>query len=568
MDALNSNRGSRMVEFMETLKVPEGMLLGSALTMRPWQRDIIHAVYDPVHRHTCSQAGSCASCKSRSCLRIVRKSTFSVGKKNGKTPLISGLALGHLCGPEAKGNEQVYSAAFDRDQAAITHRYMSQMVYMDEELADTLVIRESRKEIFCPSNGSIFKALSSEVKGKHGLGPAVLIFDELAQFGPDRTFYDTLQQGRGAHAEPILWIISTQADDDLAVLSQEIDYGLKVESGEIHDPTVRCFLFTTPMTISENGKETGIDIHDPAMWKLSNPALGDFLNVADMEEQSRTAKNMPSAEATFRNLRLNQRVSAATHFISPSIWRACGEEVDLGNLEDRRVRGGLDLSGKNDLTALVFDAEDEDGVHDILSFFWVPGEGLKEKEKRDRAPYCTWRDQGFIEAKPGKTIDYGWVARKIAKLNGILDIEWLRFDRWRIADLQRELVDAGVDCWIEGIDWTPPGPDEIVRKPMPDGLRLIPHGQGFKDMNPAIERLEDLLVEQKVRHGNHPVLTYCVSNIRIAKDPAGNRKFDKLRSTGRIDGGQALAMAVAPHWQECSQESVYETRGMSSLMGD
>jgi phage terminase large subunit-like protein len=28
------------------------------------------------------------------------------------------------------------------------------------------------------------------------------------------------------------------------------------------------------------------------------------------------------------------------------------------------------------------------------------------------------------------------------------------------------------------------------------------------------------------------------------KDPAGNRKFDKIKSTGRIDGLVALAMAL------------------------
>jgi phage terminase large subunit-like protein len=529
-----SNRGQAMIDFIETLRVPEGMHQGSSLVLRPWQRDKIKAVYDPVQLESCEHGMDCGKCAAKGtlCLRIVRKAIFSVAKKNGKTPLVSGLALGHLVGPEAKSNEQIFSGAFDRDQSGIVFRYMSQMVYMDEELSDLLVIRESKKEIYSKENGSVFKALSSEIKGKHGLGPAVLIMDELAQFGADRTFYDTLIQGRGAHAEPILWIISTQAADDLAVLSQEIDYGLKVESGEIHDPTVRCFLFSIPMD-NEN-------IHDPEVWALANPALGDFLNAADMEEAARTAKNMPSAEANFRNLRLNQRIDGAAHFISPSIWKACGGEVDLGTFEDRECHGGLDLSAKNDLTALVFEAENDDGVHDVLCYFWTPEDGLRERERRDKAPYCLWRDQGFLDAKPGKTIDYGWVARKIGKLNGILRIAWIRFDRWRIADLQRELIDAGVDCWIEGIDWSPDSKD-----PMPDGLRLIPHGQGFKDMNPVVEITEDLLVEQRIRHGNHPVLTYCASNVRIQKDPAGNRKFDKLKSTGRIDGLVALGMALA-----------------------
>jgi len=536
-----------MIQFMETLRVPEGMLAGTPLTQRPWQREIINGVYGLVHADTCGMNGDCEACINRNCIRIARKAIFSVAKKNGKSPLVSALALAHLCGPEAKQNEQIFSGAFDRDQASLVHRYMSQMIYADEELSDTLIVRESRKEIFCPANGSLYRALSSEVKGKHGLGPAVLIMDELAQFGPDRTFYDTLQQGQGAHAEPILWIISTQAASDLAVLSEEIDYGLKCESGEIDDPTVRCFLFTTPESIGEGKDAVKVDPFDPENWKASNPALGDFLSMADMEGQARMARNMPSAEGNFRNLRLNQRIDGAKHWISPTIWAKCAGEVDLGVFEDHECHGGLDLSAKNDLTALVFEAEDNDGVHHLLCYFWTPEDGLREREIRDKTHYCTWRDQGFLEVKPGKTIDYRWVARRLATLKTVLQIAWIRFDRWRIADFQRAMIDEGVDCWIEGVDWSFPSKEHAGKwAQMPDGLRLIPHGQGFKDMNPTVEHFEDLLVEEKIRHGGNPVLTYCVSNIRIQSDPAGNRKFDKLKSSGRIDGGVAAAMALSP----------------------
>jgi phage terminase large subunit-like protein len=414
------------------------------------------------------------------------------------------------------------------------------MIYMDEELADTLIVRESRKEIYCPANGSLYKALSSEVKGKHGFGPAVLFMDELAQFGADRVFFDTLQQGQGAHEEPLLGIISTQAADDLAVLSQEIDYGLKCESGEVDDPTVRCFLFTTPTTTGQGEDAKEVDPFNPENWSASNPALGDFLSLADMESKARTAKNMPSAEAGFRNLRLNQRIDAATHWISRTIWLQNGGEIDRAVFEDYPVRGGLDLSGKNDLSALVFVAENNDSIHHILPFFWCPKEGIKERGKRDGAPYQQWVDEGHLEATPGKTIDYRYIARKLGGLSGIMNIEWLRFDRWRIEDFQRAMIDEGVDCWIWGKDWK-----EENKLSKPSGICLIPHGQGFRDMNPSIEAAEDLLSEQRIRHGMNPVLTYCVSNVRISKDPAGNRKFDKLKATGRIDGAQAMVMSLS-----------------------
>lgn len=508
MIVYRSDRGERVIRFIETLRIPEGMHVGQPFRLRDWQKDIIRQVYGPVDEYG---------------RRVVRKVIYSVAKKNGKTPLVGGIALTHLCGPEAKRNEQLYSAAFERDQAAITFRYGRQMVEMDEELSAAVSVKAATKELVA-TNGSVFKALSSEVKGKHGIGPALLIFDELAQFGADRTFYDTLAQGRGAHEEPLMWIISTQAADDKALLSQEIDYGLKVMRGEVDDPTVKCFLFTTPPEV---------DILDEGAWLLSNPALGDFLSLADMREAARTAKAMPSAEAAFRNLRLNQRIDAAAHFITPDIWRANGGEVHKDRFREAKVFGGLDLSGKNDLTSLVYTAEDEEAFWDVLPFFWTPADSIRERSDRDKVPYKLWADQGHIEAVPGKVIDYAYVARAIQAHMTEMNIVAIKFDRYRIADLQRELVEIGVDAWIEGQD-----------KPIPGGLRLIPHGQGYKDMAPAVEVVEDLLVQERIRHGMHPVLTMCAANVRIQSDPAGNRKFDKIKSTGRIDGITAMSMAL------------------------
>ncbi|MHC1788535.1 terminase large subunit [Solidesulfovibrio sp.] len=543
----NPVRAQAVIDFIETLCIPEGMDTGKPFVLRPFQLEMVNEVYGPVDRRG---------------LLLTRKAIYSVGKKNGKTPFIAGLAIAHLCGPEAKRNQQLYSAAYGREQAAITYRYMRQMIEMDDELSQRLIVRASVKEIEDPVSGSVFKALSSETKGKHGLGPALLIFDELAQFGADRDFYDTLIQGRGAHEEPLLWIISTQAADDKAVLSQEIDYALKVKAGEIDDPTVKVFLYTTPKDA---------DLMDEEAWKLSNPALGDFLSEADMREAARTAKAMPSAEAGFRNLRLNQRCDAAAHFITPDVWKANGTPPDMVTFEDAPVTGGLDLSGKNDLTALIYTAQAEDKVWDVLPYFWTPADNLRDREDRDRVPYCLWRDQGFLNAVPGKTIDYRYVAKAIGEHRASMNIVGIKFDRWRIADLQRALVEEGVDAWIEGTDWSPPPKDHTgTWAPMPDGLRLIPHGQGFKDMSPAVEIVEDTLAEERMRHGMHPVLTMCAMNVRVQADPAGGRKFDKIKSTGRIDGLAALAMALNGATGSPPKKtgpSVYEERGFLTLGG-
>ena len=502
-------RGDRVVAFIETLKAPDGMLVGQPIRLRDWQKDVIHQVYDPVD----------ASGK-----RQCRQAIFTLARKNGKTAIVAGLCLAHLCGPEAIRNGQLYSVAFDREQAGIIFKYMAAMIYQDEELSQRLNIVESRKKIFDPISGSEYQALSAETHGKHGRSSSFIVFDELAQFGADRELYDIMMTSRGAHEEPLVWVISTQAASDAAVLSELIDYGKRVNAGELDDPKTKAFVFEVPMAD---------DPWDEANWIKSNPALGDFRSLDEMRETAARAKKMPSAEAAFRNLYLNQRVDGAAHFITPSVWKNSGGIPDESLFEDLPVYAGLDLSAKNDLTALVLTCRDGDGVWHVLPHFWCPEEGISERSDRDRTPYDLWARQGFLHTTPGKTVDYDFVAWRIKEFHEKMHIAGIKFDRWRIDDLIRSLKNAGVECWIDGKE-----------EPFDGGLRLIPHGQGYQDMNPAVEIVEDVLAEGKMRHGMHPVLTMCASNVRVQQDPSGNRKFDKIKSTGRIDGIVALAMAL------------------------
>ncbi|MBN8959092.1 MAG: terminase, partial [Rhizobiales bacterium] len=59
---------------------------------------------------------------------------------------------------------------------------------------------------------------------------------------------------------------------------------------------------------------------------------------------------------------------------------------------------------------------------------------------------------------------------------------------------------------------------------------------------------EGEILNGRLAHGNHPVMSMCAANAVVQTDPAGNRKLSKAKSSGRIDGMVALAMAmgVAP----------------------
>ncbi len=179
-----------------------------------------------------------------------------------------------------------------------------------------------------------------------------------------------------------------------------------------------------------------------------------------------------------------------------------------------------DLSARLDLTAFVLVGQNDRGAWQVQAHFWAPEKGLADRAKRDRAPYDVWARQGYITLTPGASVDYEIVARDLAEFVADLDLRGIAFDRWRMDVLAKELDRLGLV------------------------LPLEPWGQGFKDMSPALDSLEAELVNGRLAHGGNPVLTMCAANATTTKDPAGGRKLDKSRATGRIDGLQALAMAM------------------------
>jgi phage terminase large subunit-like protein len=313
----------------------------------------------------------------------------------------------------------------------------------------------------------------------------------------------------GSRVNPLMLIISTQAAEDIAPMSQLIDYGLRVKAREITDPSFHLSLHTAPIDDDPWILET---------WKKANPALDDFRSLEDVERQAQQAQRLPSLENAFRNLILNQRVAAEVRFMERAAWKACGDKPEIP--DGVQVYAALDLGSTKDMSALVLIYRDPYQIFHVKPFFWLPGD-VHARTDMDRVPYDTWARQGHLMATGEPGTDPAMIARKIAELNGHYRILGLAFDRWRIADLKREM--NAISCAVP----------------------LVEHGQGYKDMSPAVDILERLVVQKRIKHGNHPVLTWNAFNAVVVKDPAGSRKLDKSRSVGRIDGLIALAMAFA-----------------------
>lgn len=481
-------RGERVIAFIERYCiVPEGKLIGQPMKLDDFQKDFLLDVYD-------NPVGT-------------SRAILSIARKNGKTGLIAGILLAHLVGPEAVQNSQIVSGAMSREQAALVFSLSVKMINLNPALQDIVHIIPSGKRLIGTPCNVEYKALAAEGKTAHGLSPVLAILDEVGQVvGPRSDFVDAIVTSQGAHETPLLIAISTQAANDADLLSVWID-----DAATSGDPHIVCHVHTA---------ENDADIMDRAAWRAANPALGTFRSLDEMQRRAEEAARMPTSENTFRNLNLNQRVSTVSPFVSRNVWEASIMKDIRPSMIVGECFAGLDLSEKNDLTSLVIVGQDKDRDWLVFPFFWTPGKTLLDRAKRDRAPYDVWAKQGYLETTPTTSVEYDFVVLKIAELLSDFDVKAIAFDRWRIDVFKKEVDRIGLT------------------------LPLVKFGQGYRDMAPAIDTLETVLLNNRLRHGNHPVMTMCAANATVIKDSAGNRKIDKSKATGRMDGMVALTMAM------------------------
>lgn len=487
-------RGARVIRFCEQhLRVPEGALVGRPVRLADFQKRFITDVYD-------NPAGT-------------RRAYLSMARKNAKTSLVAFLVLAHLVGPEAKQNSQIVSGGLTRSQAALVFDLAVKCVRLNPKLARLVHIVDSLKRMRGLALATEYRALSAQAGAAHGLSPIVAILDEIGQIDAESSpFVEAIVTAQGAHAAPLLFAISTSARNDSAMLSIWLD-----DAKRSHDPTIVSHEYRAP---------DGCELSDRSAWAAANPALGLFRSEADLAAAAERAARLPSEEAQFRNLFLNQRIALESLFIAPTLWKENSAAPDLAVMRANRCAIGLDLSARGDLTAAVVAARDEDGdgaVH-LLPFVFTPLDSLGERSRRDRAPYEAWARDGFMIAVPGNTIEYEYVSGYLARELEALELEpaVVAFDRWRIKEFQRAAVDVGFGGAAE---WQP-----------------IP--QTFSGMSPRLESFEALLLQRRIRHGAHPLLTMAAANAITKVDPAGNRILNKERGRRRIDPLVAAVMAA------------------------
>ncbi len=369
---------TRVIQFIECLKIPEGAKVGQPMRLEPFQKQFIRDIYDNPHG--------------------TRKGYLTIARKNGKSALIACILLAHIVGPMAKQNSQVVSGARSRDQAALVWKLAQKMIDLCPELQQFCHVIPSQKVILGLPMNVEFKALSADGAKNMGISPVLAILDEVGQVqGPTDYFTDSITSSQGAHEDPLLLAISTQAPSDGDMWSIWIDDAIRSD-----DPHTVCHVYKA---------DDDCDLMDKEQWKKANPALGRFLSAKFLEGEMKRAERLPSETAKAMNLYLNMRVSLDELFVSPQIWKENNKAPDLGVMQAKGVHIGLDLSMRNDLTAAVLAASDDSGDIHLKTYAFSPRGGIEDRSRRDRVPYDQWAREGVIYAPPGDTLNYDMIAQ-------------------------------------------------------------------------------------------------------------------------------------------------------------
>lgn len=515
----DKNAADFAVNFIQCLSHTKGTWAGKPFDLIPWQEQIIRDLFGILKPNGYRQFNT---------------AYIEIPKKQGKSELAAAIALLLTC---ADGEEraEVYGCAADRQQASIVFEVAADMIRMCPSLSKRCKILSATKRIIYIPTNSFYQVLSAEAYSKHGFNIHGVVFDEL-HTQPNRKLFDVMTKGSGdARTQPLYFLITTAGTDTKSICYETHQKAKDILAGRKIDSTFYPVIY---------GADLNDDWTDPKVWKKANPSLGITVAIDKVKSACESAKQNPSEENSFRQLRLNQWVKQAVRWMPMEKWNACSDSVSDDALLGRICYGGLDLSSTTDITAfvLVFPPTEEDDRYIIKPYFWIPEENVDLRVKRDHVPYDLWERQGFLMTTEGNVVHYGFIEKFIETLGEKFHIKEIAFDRWGAVQMSQNLEAMG--------------------------FTVVPFGQGFKDMSPSTKELMKLVLEKRIVHGAHPVLSWMMDNIFIRTDPAGNIKPDKEKSTEKIDGAVATIMALDRAIRNSAlveSTSVYDERGIFVL---
>lgn len=531
--------------FSECLKHVKGKKGGQPFHLEPHQQ---------------AKTGCIFGWKQPNGLRRYREVFDYEPRKQGKTPWSAGIILYTMIHDPEHGID-AYSAASDKDQAAIVYQYIYGMILQEPLLKERLKVYTATKTVEYLERFAYYKVISAIPASKHGLTVHLAVIDE-THAHKNGELIDVLSTGTAARPQPL--IIHTTTADWLreSICNEKYEHACKVRDRVIDDPAFLPIIYEAVPPPDADTEELWWT--NEAVWKQANPNYGISVEPSYIRRECQRAVETPRLRNTFKRLHLNLRTGQDEAWFGLEVWDACYDPTfDVASLKGQPCFAGLDLASVSDLCALVlwFPAQKA-----VLPFFWLPKDTIQKRYDVAGVDYPLWVEQGYIRVTPGNVTDYDQIrlditsaveARKV-----IASARNLRADQVTDADLRPYLLlsdtynirEIAIDRWNS---------TQLQTQLGGDGLEVVPFGQGFASMSAPAKELERLLIAHELRQDGNPIMRWQAAHVATEQDAAGNVKPSKKRSGEKIDGFTSLTMGIGRALVAAAPpgDSVYARRG-------
>lgn len=487
----DESRANKPIRFIEQFcKHSKGEWAGKPVKLELFQKAYISALFGFIHVETG--------------LRKYRETMFMVGRKNGKSTMLAGIALYMMIADNEAGAE-IFSTATKKDQARIIFDETHNMVKQSPDL--TRYIKKRKSDLYFPLTMSKFQPLGKNSDTLDGLNAHCVIMDELHSV-KDRNLYEVMKQSQSARRQPLLVMITTAGTVRECIFDDIYSYACSVVDGTFKDDT---FL---PVIYELDHRE---EWQEPKAWEKANPGLGTIKKLEDLINKVERAKNSPPDLSGILVKDFNIRDTVNTAWLS---FDDINNEktFDIARFKNCYAIGGADLSITTDLTcATLLMMEKDTQERFIHQMYWLPRDNFEKRVKEEKIPYDVWLDRGLIRLCNGNTINYSDVTAWFLEMvneKGITPA-WIYYDSY------------SAKYWVEEMDNY--------------GFNMIRCIQGAKTLSLPMQMLGADLKAKKINYNNNPILKWCLTNTGIQTDRNGNIVPIKAQSAKmRIDGTASM----------------------------
>lgn len=476
----------RVIKFIGKLKHSTGSFAQRPFTLENWQRFVVAYIYGLKWKHNNK--------------RITRTFILSVGRKNGKSSLLSAMALFALL---EESGASVVSAANSANQAKILFQMCSQ--YLKSIDPKSKFFARYRDRILFDKSNSEIKVVSADASRLDGLNLNFFVEDETAS-AVDSSVWDVLESSQGSRSQPLACSCSTRGFQLSGFYKSLEDSAIEVLQGTKQDDSLFPLIYTL---------DNEDDWKDEETWIKANPNLGVSISTEYLKQQITKAVNNPTQELSIKTKLFNMWVSSAENWIPLDYIYNASQPINIEDFRNQYCYLSFDLASTTDLTCVSVMIE-QDAKYYMKNWYFFPIDQLENNINAER--YKRWANQGYLTLTTGNVTDYDLVMNKIMDIQSICQILQISYDQWNATDLAIRLTEQN--------------------------LPLQPYSQSMQSMNLPTKTLERWILQGVVVIDKNPITLWCYENARVKSDWNENIRIVKNSQAQKIDGVIASIMNV------------------------